>query len=595
MDQHSGRYEAVLPEGRWRVRPMGSLLLESEPEQVELELAEGAVGRADFTIRLEADDEESLSVAVFDAEKRGVAEATVEVHDLGDPEAPPRTAVTNRRGRARVPGVPEGDYLVVAGHPEHLEGSVEMLEYDPRRRSLALINLPAGGEVRVQAFDTAGEPLSDVQVMVEWLDEPPALRLQSTDVLDAKRERTLTTDPSGRVVASGFYQGTYRARAQLRGRDGYRSLMRLEVAGGGGAGADVDFEIVESVDLEARMRPAASLAATLQCSDDWTLPQTADLRVVAAGADLESQDDGDGVLALDDVLLSGAVRDVVTAGPLAPGVYRLAVRPDGFDRWTWAFETDDPTEAVDLQVEAVSDDVDLGLFHIECGPAVDLLPEIAGGAPFPDLDKVEIEVRLFDPETGEEWRPPTVLVHEDRYQLRDVPSPASRSTTAKPKRLEISLVHPHLLPAPVQRWQMDFELERGSYEEIVLQVEALGGAITVTGEGAVGRLVGPGEGVQEASFNDGEVEFPSQVPGLYRLQVEDASGEVVRVWDALDVQAGQTHELVLDEGTGRPPREPSPPDPPPGAPSPAHPHTLSGEGEIRAGLNLACFFVPIGT
>jgi hypothetical protein len=321
----------------------------------------------------------------------------------------------------------------------------------------------------------------------------------------------------------------------------------LTVAGGR-SGREIWFDIsgFERVDLEARMQPAASISATLQCNDAWSLPDTADLKIVAADAEAD-----EAVLALEGVLLGGRGRETFTAGPLEQGLYRLAVRPGGFDRWTWSFETHDPMDATDFQVDLADGDgageIDLGLFQVECGPTVDLLPTIAGGAAFPDVEEVEVEVRLLDSESGDEsHRPPAVLRRGGRIQLRDFPRPRPPrgAPAGRPPVLEITLNHPHLLPAPVQRWQTDLELERGRFEEIVLQVEALGGAVAVVGAGALARIFGPAEEVLEAPFADGKAEIPSLVPGRYSLRIEDGSGQLLKEWTDLEVRAGET--LLLE-------------------------------------------------
>ncbi|MEE8526300.1 MAG: carboxypeptidase-like regulatory domain-containing protein [Thermoanaerobaculia bacterium] len=250
------------------------------------------------------------------------------------------------------------------------------------------------------------------------------------------------------------------------------------------------------------------------------------------------------------MILSGRGRDTFTAGPLEQGVYRLAVRPGGFDRWTWSFETHDPRDATDFQVDTADGDgvgtVDLGLFQLECGPTVDLLPSIADGADFPDLEEIEVEVRLLDPESGDEnQRPPSVLHRDGRLRLRNFPrqTPPRGAPLRRPPLLEITLVHPHLLPAPVQRWQTDLELERGRFEEIELQVEALGGAVAIEGEGAMARLFGPAEEIREVLFVDGKAEIPSLAPGRYSLRIEDRAGQLLKAWNDLEVSAGQTLRL----------------------------------------------------
>ena len=155
-----------------------------------------------------------------------------------------------------------------------LEGRQELPEYDsrdPEQQSL-LVSLPDGATVRLEARDPEGGELSGVELTVERLDGPPDTLLQAEDFADAKSRRALVSDRSGRAAATGFYPGTYRARARLGGGQARRGLMRVAQAGDRPR-QEIDFTIRsgQTVDLEARMVAAGSFSASLVCADGWAL------------------------------------------------------------------------------------------------------------------------------------------------------------------------------------------------------------------------------------------------------------------------------------------------------------------------------------
>ena len=70
------------------------------------------------------------------------------------------------------------------------------------------------------------------------------------------------------------------------------------------------------------------------------------------------------------------------------------MRPTGFDRWTWAFETYDSADAHQVQVgEGGGEGFDLGIFHLDCAPAVDVVPEVDSGDLFPELHGVAVSLQ----------------------------------------------------------------------------------------------------------------------------------------------------------------------------------------------------------
>ena len=248
-----------------------------------------------------------------------------------------------------LPDLSKGSYLVAAGHEDYLEGRLELPGYDPdvpAQRPVRVV-LTSGARIRLEARGPAGQPLADVKLTVERLAGAPETLLQTAAFVEAKTHRTAVTDRSGRTTVTGFYPGTYRARARLGGRQGTRGLIRLGLKGER-LQEEVDFEISgeETVDLEAGMLPAGSLSASLVCSDGWALPGAASARVVdaqasdarlvvpagepsgevTAASDTEAGNgeawrDQEVVLALDDVPLTGRARDTLLVGPLEQGVW----------------------------------------------------------------------------------------------------------------------------------------------------------------------------------------------------------------------------------------------------------------------------------
>ncbi len=591
-DPIHGTYHMVVPDGRWQVQPEAPGLLASEPETVDLTLVPGQSGRADFIVRMEPGKDRRRFVVEVENE-RGVKlrQAVVEVVDLTEPAEPIRWGATGDYGRVSLDGLDAGSYRLIAGHANYLEGRLELPDYDPKGpevRPSYTVRLPDGAEIRLRALDPADEPLAGVELTVERAGEDPATELKSADVADSKRVRTAITDQSGRTSLRGYYPGTFGAHAKLRGERGSRGLIQLGRAGGepteyraGGGRPQREFKLeiegTETVELEGRMLPAASLSASLLCSDGWDLPDTVAVRVWDAydgQRELDPRDfdpdadaeDGLGIaFAADGLILGGRTRDALTVGPFEQGVYYLALKPQDFDRWTWAFEADDGAGASKLQVNvggdfgaggaggAVLGDVDLGLLAVECAPAVDLLPAVAAGVPpeaetgghdtvpvgFPDVREVAVEARFFDLEADKPAGGRLSIIRRDgRIRLRNCPGGRLR--------LDFSLSHPHLLPEPTLSWQVEIELERGAYRQIVPEVEALGGSIVIPGAGGSATLHGDDGVRRDVVFEAGTAEFVSLVPGRYRLEVA-ADGEPgdasMRVWRDLEVRAGETLRL----------------------------------------------------
>ena len=566
VDIKTSTFRMGVPDGRWRVQPVGSHLDTSEPEAVELDLAPGETGIANFTVRFKDSTPRGppFNVHVENERRQSLRGVKVEIHHAGAEDSQPlRSGTTGDYGNISFRGLPKGDYRVVAGHVDYLEGRIEVPDHDPGQpesQRTHNVVLPDGAEIRLQAFDPAGEPLAGVELTAQRIDELPNVILGAQEFLDAKLERSTVSDQSGRGSVGGFYGGVHRLSARLRGADGSRGLIYL-TTGEEDPRRELELELTagEPIEVEARMLPAASLTATLVCSDAWDMPDTVAVRVFEAHEfdpavnlfDLPAS------FATEALVLEGRSRDHLEVGPFQRGVYYLALQPEGFDRWTWAFEAHAAPDAARLQVgtspEEMLGKVDLGMFQVECGPAVDLLPAVASGDAFPDLREVTTEARFFDLDRKKQVaRRLSIVRRQDRILLRGAPGGRLR--------LDLTLTHPHLLPEPSLSWQIEMELERGRFVEIAPEVEALGGAILIAGGTAAkaglplyALLKGPDDiVVRRTAFEDGEAEVPSIVPGRYRLEVIAEGDEPIRVWKDLEVQAGETSHLSLGATTPSP-------------------------------------------
>ncbi|RMH17570.1 MAG: carboxypeptidase regulatory-like domain-containing protein [Acidobacteria bacterium] len=563
-DPTNGRYEMVLPDGRWRVAPSAANLAQSEPEERSVVLAPGDVGQADFYVRfdgrLAAEEGLALIVRVRRADGGPVEGAKVAVLPPpgGAGVALPLVAGETRRGGvAKLPGLASGSYRLVAAHRDFVEGE-SLLRIEENRPQRGEVELATGAEVWLEARD-GGRPLPGVELAIERLGEAPAMTLDDDEIRAAKLRRVITSDQSGRASATGLYPGRHRLTARLLGEAGVDGRIELAVEYGDEGFAPVlETELAEgTARLWARRVAAASLTLTAACDDGMRPPPTAAARVVPletsaafAGEDgaerLARASAADGILALDRLPFGGAGRDRLRIGPLSPGVYRLALRPEGFTRWTWAFTATDPLRADDLQV--LADDVvtDLGLFHLECAPAVDLRPRVLDGGPLPDLRAAEVTARILATGRDEELARPSIAQDEDAVRLRLLPTGRWR--------LVFTLRHPHFLPRPDLSFEATLELQRGGYQIGEPRIEAIGGALRLDCDDGVVRvrsLAGePPSTSRQVPCTGERTLVPSLPPGPYRVDLcAGASCNPPRKrWPRVTVERGRTVELEFRSG-----------------------------------------------
>ncbi|MEM1202261.1 MAG: hypothetical protein AAGN66_03430 [Acidobacteriota bacterium] len=551
VDSRTSRYEMTLPDGRWQVAPKGKRLRESRPERVEVAMAPGGSENVDFTIELEPPAAETgeMVVIVEGPKGRGKPGAKVEVRTSRD--APPVAAGTSHAsGLARVPAPAEGSYLLVAAHVSTLEGTTRIEDYDPDAENPAVptVRLPRGAEIQVQALDREARPLPGVELRVRRLDPEPEILSEDRRILRSKMSRALVTDHSGRATDAGFYPGRYRLEARLQGADGQGYSVILRSAERSGRRLDLRLGS-ESVRVDARLVPAPRLRMALDCVDGWPLPQTADVYLMDIGTGTDVAEDGPTAragdsLSADRQLLAGERRDQLTLGPLVPGLYHLRVRPEGFDRWTWAYGTYDIADAFAIRVGPDREDLlDLGTLPVECGPAVDLIPSIDTGHPSPDVGKVGISVRALEL-SGEPTEPPRVLRDVQRFELRGL----GRGEQI----LEVTLDHPCFLPETPLTWDLPLDLERGAFQELMLAVPDLGAAIEVRGRSAWARLIATGPPIPDqeletrsAPLKSGRALFPSLPAGTYRVDLCPTAdcGSPDLTWAEVKTDPGQVLQL----------------------------------------------------
>jgi len=550
LDQND-RYHLYLPEGRWRVEPVGKRLLLSTPENMERLLAPGDVLRADFAVEIEPADQRSTALrAEVELQDRLKAEGALgAVFDEGASpgQGKPWWLGQVQGGLLEAYGLPAGRYQVVAGHVDTLEERI-VVEHDPERvaEKLPELVLPSGAAVKMVARSLAGKRLEGIQLLIERLDGLPDLLLKESGFLAAKKGRTITSDLAGGGRATGFYGGLHRFEA--RGGGEQRTTGIVEVRAQGRPWQpflEIGLKETEEMEIEVRERPAARLEASLDCSDEWNLPETVSVLLL----DSWTLNNEEPLLALEGHVLAGRRHDKLVIGPLDAGRYVLGLRPESFERWTWAYGATKPEEAEAVVVETGARDarqaIDLGPVLVECGPAVDLLPRVTTGAPFPPLRDIRMFARSVSQATEEGLMALEIKQRKKRFEVRAMPRGE--------QILEIHFEHPWFLPTPKLVWEIPIELERGMYHEVEIEVEALGGAIDLrgldvlaNGADAAVRAVGGEFFSETVKVRDGRALLPSLVPGVWRVELCAAADCAVPVTlQEVEVQMGQTFLLDM--------------------------------------------------
>lgn len=543
------RYELTLPDGLWLVTPIptGEGIV-AEPESVDMLLAHGATGRADFTIRGArpgSGSERAEGMLVVDPvlfDGGAAVGAVVEAWPL-DPalrgEAPIATATRERRRPAILRGLTAGAYVIVAGHIDGLEGEVEVAAYKPTTQGQrpVRVELRRGGALHVSVRTRDGEPAAGVSIAVTRLAREPSHPLRGDPLDQAKRQRTIVTDASGQVAVTGLDPGTWRVGGS--GAEPAMAGQRLWLRDGERLRDAVEVEIPDGalVKVGGVVAPAPALRGTLRCREGFQLPSVTAVRVVPSAAVAAGEDPVAGAtLTRDDVpVIDGAF----TVGPLGEGTFRLAVRPAGFDWWTWYPGVDDAlhADALSVAVEAV----DGGDMDLACGPLVVVRPRVLSGQVLPDLRGAWVAVRELDAAGVEVTRGPAprVVVRPEEAHIRGIEE-------GKPK-LQVAVHHRYFLPGGVAFIEAELTLSRFHAVTLAPAVEAIGGAVRVHLDAVAARLVATtGEGDRERAatvsvIEKGVASFDAVVPGSYRVEAcgDPACGTVLTVLEDVVVEAAK--------------------------------------------------------
>jgi protocatechuate 3,4-dioxygenase beta subunit len=550
VDPRDGKFELELPDGLWTVTVEGRWIESAEPEAHEVRLAPGEDRRLDFVVRSDPEGGgKPLRVRVVDPEGERVDAAVVEVWrgdvDPRDSE-PAGRGIAQAFGYARIRGVAGDDLRIAAAHPRWVEGRVDPATFDPEEEDPPPVTVRLRPGARVHGFATGEdrEPVEGVGLVLERQDDEPAVWIDDEYLLARIATPEGRSDATGHAWIRGVWPGRYKARGKplgprtfVRFRDGRRVVEEVELALVDGQDAE----------LELLVLPAASFRGTLACGRAIALPGSASIVAVPAELSPEEHDEQElldaAALRLDDVPLSGRLRDTFHAGPLEADAYRLALRPTGWDRWTWLPGTERPREAATIQA-VLGEPVDLGSVDVDCGPAILVAPLAARDVPLPDLTGARVRGPLgtvvLDDE-AREVRRAKVDARRGRVFLRDLPEGEAV--------LELSLIHPYFLPSPELALVAEGTLERGRTLTLAPPLSGVGGALRLlSSQGVAARITDAAGGRRLVALTGGVAEFPSLVPGPFDAALcgDAECSAVLAEWSGVEVRRLET--TVLGHG-----------------------------------------------
>jgi len=546
----TSKYSVMVQDGRWELQAVGDRIVSTTPESAVVFLAPGGVESVDFVVETEGSGSE-LVVGVLDPRGKDVAGATVEVRALNDapPDAEPlyRTQTVGS-GTAYIPDLPAGDLVVAAGHPNYLDAEIEVRDFDPEGDPRKVeVQLRMGATLHVTAADSDDRPVPGVRLELARADGGPQTKISDSELLATILRKQESTDATGHAWFRGIWPGPYRLSGRLEGSGSTTGFVRILDQDRPLEEMEIELADAEEREIRVRVLPAASFTARLHCVRGQPLPGKASIAVVPESTDLETLDAAEwmeeAALLLEDAPLSDEKRDVLAAGPLEEGAYRLAVRPSGHDRWTWALGTERASEGAILQ-GAPGDSADLGAVPVDCGPAIAIRLGAPGKGPVPSLSLVHPRYDTFSiggvvrNDAGEHTVAHAVVdAYAERLVVRDLPEGAGV--------LQIRLRHPYFLPSPWITIPVEAMLERGRTFEVQHMLSAVGGALLVIHPAAAVRISGAAVEPRVVELLDGRVEVPSLPAGLYRVDLcsDAACKRILETRDGLEIQALGTTEV----------------------------------------------------
>src|SRR6185436_13485247 len=158
----------------------------------------------------------------------------------------------------------------------------------------------------------------------------------------------------------------------------------------------LQFTGTERTGVTVLLRTAASVVADLVCDDGGALPLRVEARLLAPDRDaawrttLPVGELANPLYKLAARSVGGPGANRLRLGPLKSGEYSLAIRPVGFDRWSFAGGGDDPSRSTTLQLRD-GQEVDLGVWTIACRPSILLVPKPIGEVTMPDVSHATVK------------------------------------------------------------------------------------------------------------------------------------------------------------------------------------------------------------
>jgi hypothetical protein len=512
-------YHGWLPDGVWRIAPTSERLESSEPPFIDVDCTSTPQHSLEFTTRMRNGDgparEDRLRITVLDPNDNALDDAVVEVYlpetvdNNEEPIARSRTSAIypGARPEADFTGLPRKALVIVAGHAKWIDANVVVPEVDPKKENpqhrSASVRLGAGATVEVDALKPDGTAAEGVSLGLDR-QEPamttatrPSRLVQDEALRERKAHLGARTDATGRARITGIEPGSYIARGAHVG-SGDTSYI-VQVREGEQEPADtltLKFQGTERTKVTVVLRAAASVVAEMICDDGGALPLKLDARLLAPDRDAPWRTTLPvGELAaplhpLNGRAVGGPETNRLRLGPLKPGEYCLAIRPAGFDRWTFAGSGDDPSRSMRLQLRE-GQEVDLGVWTIPCRTSLLLVARPIGDVKAPDLSHATATATIaaskirVDREAAERrgYRALEPLPLLRALRLYGVPNePVNVALRVHDRFLLPESISP--LPNPLA-----LDLERGREETVPLQFEALAGSLDIAVDAPAARAI----------------------------------------------------------------------------------------------------------
>ena len=245
---------------------------------------------------------------------------------------------------------------------------------------------------------------------------------------------------------------------------------------------ELSFDDLENHEVEIRIAAAASIETRLHCADGSELPEEADALIFPSSyTEIEAPHSDWNKAAsrtANNLVLQGRHRDRLHVGPLDLGSYRVVVRPEGHNRWTWAIGSEQSDEAAIIAIDQPAR-TDIGATPIDCEPAIAIIPQSVEGDAFADwfTEEPYDPVAWLKGEIKKGGREPNEIeitnprVYPGKVEFRSLP-PGDAT-------MELVVRSPFFLPDPEITIKLDDQLKRGRTITRRPKVHEVGGALKI--------------------------------------------------------------------------------------------------------------------